>query len=384
MSLIIVGGRVPFTKSLAGYLMSREGNEAIFIREIEQYPNQQTTSANLTNALQLMGTQALAKGKRRTLYHAVIALSKGKTLTKEQLKIAIDRFTANSGLAGHQRIIVEHWKHGRQHFHIVYNIINPVSGRLARLTFTRFVQCRTTRELNRILGFEPLIKKGRAIYHWEWWRGKLSGINPYALRKEVTAIFKASRTGAEFVASLARTGYILSIGRYNSYVLIDKAGDVHGLMRRIEGACLDDLKKKFPDLKNITLPPLDAVRKKCHAAFPRKKIARAYRTASNQIKRSNSRLQALARPAPPKLYRKASLSLLLPVPRPRRRKNEEQPTQPMRRLGKDKIYLNEPAKANFPDPEFERAELIAWAFRNGRFDILTQYGIFCAPETPET
>ena len=34
----------------------------------------------------------------------------------------------------------------------------------------------------------------------------------------------------------------------------------------------------------------------------------------------------------------------------------------------------------FPDPGSERAAIIAWAFQNGRLDILAMYGIFLPPD----
>jgi hypothetical protein len=84
-------------------------------------------------------------------------------------------------------------------------------------------------------------------------RGKRTGIDPRKMRKEVTAIFHASKTAKKFIAALDKAGYALTLGRKNQFVLVDKCGDTHGLMRRIEGKRLVDLKKQFPGLSKVQL-----------------------------------------------------------------------------------------------------------------------------------
>ena len=58
---------------------------------------------------------------------------------------------------------------------------------------------------------------------------------------------------------------------------------------------------------------------------------------------------------------------------------------PVRHRKKRKRYLNLPDSEKKPiqRPEMDTAELIAWAFENGRVDILASFGIHLSPETFE-
>jgi len=295
--VIIKGDRRGGAGQLVDHLLNRDTNEDIQIREIENYPAQQLDNQNLRNALRLMEVQGNAKGRKRTLYHAIIAPQQGETLNAKQMKIAVDTLADNLGLSGHQRVIIEHRKSGRQHFHVVFNIVNPATGKLARLQWTRKIQWNTARQLEQELGLKPVIARGRASRQWEHQRGKRSGIDPLKVRKEITAICRASKTGSEFVAALDHAGYVLTKGKNGSYVLVDRAGDIHGLMRRIEGAKLKDLRQKFPDLRDIRLPFLAATIKnvrsgstggKSHSVFTKGKQRQAFRGAARGSLSRNS------------------------------------------------------------------------------------------------
>jgi hypothetical protein len=285
--MIIKGGRRGGATQLAAHLLRRDTNEDVIIREISVCPGTTFTDDDLHKALKLMAVPGQAKGKTRTLYHSVLAPQAGEILTADQLKHAVDTLAKNLGMEGHSRAIVEHRKAGRQHFHVVFNILHHNTGKQARLQWTRKVEWNTSRQLEKELGLKLVVAKGKAARRWEAERGKRSSIDPLQVRKEVTAIYKASKTGKEFIASLDMAGYVLTKGRNNSYVLVDKVGDIHGLMRRIEGVKLKDLRQKFPDLKDIRLPVLDSVVKKRkpvavgkigRSPFLRRIVREAYRT----------------------------------------------------------------------------------------------------------
>ena len=97
--------------------------------------------------------------------------------------------------------------------------------------------------------------------------------------KKLRQFTTPARPAEEFVANLHKAGYVLTKGDNDSYVLVDKAGDIHGLMRRIEGAKLKDLRQKFPDLKDIQLPSL--------ASRPERTEASYLSTGNRQEKRNH-------------------------------------------------------------------------------------------------
>lgn len=376
--MIIKGDRRGGFGQLADHLLRRDTNEEVHVREIENYPAKQLNDQSLRNALRLMETQGNAKGRKRTLYHAIIAPQQGESLNQKQLKIAVDTLAANLGMSGHQRVIVEHKKAGRQHFHVVFNIVSPTTGKLARLQWTRKKQWNTARQLEQELGLKPVISKGRPARQWEHQRGKRSGIDPLKVRKEITAIYKASNTAPEFITALDRAGYVLSKGWNNSYVVVDKAGHIHGLMRRIEGAKLKDLRQKFPDLKTAKLRPLNDVLKKLR---PAKGKTGAWRQQSQRFSRPVWAASNFTSPTG-----KKDLSLYPNLggvtARVRHKTNAEEKKQAFRYAAwpiskrKKRLDENKPSLRGYNKEEIERAELLAWAFENGRADVLAMYGIY--------
>src|ERR1700743_1548866 len=112
-----------------------------------------------------------------------------------------------------------------------------------------------------------------------------TGVPPMQVRKDVTAIYHASKTGAEFVSSLFKAGYILTRGRGGKYVLGDKAGKISGLVRRVDGVKRKDLRQKFPDLKRVHLPSLDAVLKQFRHVRTDGKRLEHFRKATSIVRR---------------------------------------------------------------------------------------------------
>jgi hypothetical protein len=389
--MIVKGNRRGGAKQLADHILRRDTNEDMIIREIADFPSKQLSDDHLRSALNLMAAQGQAKGKLRTLYHSILAPQEGEVLNAKQLKHAVDTLAKNLGMEGHQRIIVEHRKAGRQHFHVVFNILHPGTGKQARLQWTRKIEWNTSRQLEQELGLKPVIAKGRPARRWEAERGKRSGIDPLQVRKEVTAIYKASKTGNDFIAALDKAGYVLTRGRNNNYVLVDRAGDIHGLMRRIEGAKVKDLRQKFPDLKNIGMPSLDSVLKQRRPVPVNKKVKRFISSAASVFTRTaksfSMPLRHRAASLSPILHNGvAALMASLSAKAARQasyeaRKNEMRNAAfPILRRRKRKPDENKLAKGGPTRAEIENAELLAWAWENGRSDILAQFGIILPPD----
>ena len=384
--MVIKGARRGGAKQLADHLLRRDTNESVFVREIENHPTTTPNDDALKNALKHMEHEARSKHRERTLYHCILALQKGETLNQKQLKLAVDTLANNLGLAGHRRVIVEHRKDGRQHFHVVFNLINPHTDKIAWLSWSRRKQWQTARDLEQKFGLKPLFAKGRSSRQWEHQRGKRSGIDPLNVRKEVTAIYRASRTGREFAANLEKAGYVLTKGRNNSYVIVDRAGDLHGLMRRIEGAKLVDLRRKFPDLKEIRLPVLEDVIRQRKPQKPR------YRRTTGRQGNSGTSMSVvrispvMVTPARRVMQNKYARLKTLAVRigrSPQAKQSGYMPFPMRRRKRKKDENIPDSEKVPFRRPEWDASEIIAWAYETGRLDVLAAYGIHLSPESFE-
>ncbi len=247
----IQGRRRGGAKNLVDHLRKTDENESVAVREIEGFTLSELTGTNLDSAIRQMEAIGYGKGAKRNLFHTIIAPAYGETLNAKQQKMMVDYYAEQMGFKGHQYAVVEHWKKGKQHFHLVFNIIDPVTGKIHELKWSKKNEWRISRDLEKILGLSTLKPKGKASNTWETQRGRRTGTDPSKMRKEVTAIFLASKTAQEFIAALDKAGYALTHGRKGQLVLIDKFGDTHGLMRRIEGKTLADLRQKFTGIEQI-------------------------------------------------------------------------------------------------------------------------------------
>jgi hypothetical protein len=289
-------------------------------------------------------------------------------------------------MEGHQRVVIEHHKSGRQHFHIVFNVLNPKTGKINRFGLTRRIEHETGQQLEKELGLKPIISRGRTIRRWEVQRGKRSGIDPLEVRERVTTIYRECVTGREFVARLQKVGFATTIGQGGHYVLVDRAGDIHGLIRRIEGANLRGLYEKFPDFRHVILPKLHDILKERRPILPKR--AKQFRHSGAQIckGKDKSRFQPRKNTHGSKPSSKP-MALLLPYLRSRpmlaaSRPGDHPLAQALRLLAGEAMrpkrvrHENELTKPVFNprSGSMTLAELIAWAWEHGRFDILMQYG----------
>jgi len=250
----IQGRRRGGAKDLSNHLQKTEENELVTVCALEGFSFKELTGQNLAQALRQMEAIGQGKGDKRNLYHAIIAPAYDETLTAAQREQMVAYYAKHLGFTGHHYALVEHWKKGKQHFHLVFNIIDPVTGKTHELKWTKQKEWRIARGLEQLFGHATPAPKGKAARTQETQRGKRTGIEPCRMRQEVTALFHASQTSQEFIAGLEQAGYALTRGKRQQLVLVDRFGDTHGLMRRIEGATLAELRRKFVGIEQLALP----------------------------------------------------------------------------------------------------------------------------------
>ncbi|MGB9151582.1 MAG: relaxase/mobilization nuclease domain-containing protein [Alphaproteobacteria bacterium] len=251
----IQGRRRGGANDLSKHLQKTDENESVEVLELNGFSFEALTGKSLEKAIKQMEAIGYGKGDKRNLYHAIVAPAYGCTLNAAERKFMVDYYAEHMGFKEHQRAVVEHWKHGKQHFHLVFNIIHPITGKTHELKWTKLKEWKISRGLEEIFGHPTPTPKGKPARTWEMQRGNRTGIDPRKMRKEVTAIFKASKTTQEFVKALDKAGYTLTLGDRNQLVLVDKNGDTHGLMRRIEGKTLADLRQKFTGIEKMQFQP---------------------------------------------------------------------------------------------------------------------------------
>lgn len=223
--------------------MNAEENERVEVKEIRG-----VYADDVKEAFREMRLVAAGTGCQNYFYHASISPREDEHLTPEQWDYAIDRLEQNLGLDGHARFQVEHEKKGRTHRHIVWSRIDPDTMTATSDSFNYLVHNTTREELEQVFDHEPTPlpqERGTRIRDWEHFRAQESGIDPKAVKAEVTALWQASDSGAAFQAALDNAGYVLCEGDRRDFVIVDHAGDVHSLARRIDGVKVTEIRQRM-------------------------------------------------------------------------------------------------------------------------------------------
>lgn len=113
-------------RAAANYLKQPGANEKVRLVEISD-----TSAKDLDEAFRNMWMVAKTTRARKPLHHVSINPFKDERLTDEQVRRICERLEDKYGYrpGDHQRVVVEHIKDGRQHFHVMWNRVSLHSGR---------------------------------------------------------------------------------------------------------------------------------------------------------------------------------------------------------------------------------------------------------------
>ena len=113
-------------RAAADYLKEQGKNEKIRLVEISD-----PDAKNLDEAFRNMWTVANSTKATKPLHHVSINPMKDERLTDKQVSKIVERLEEKYRYKhdDHQRVIVEHVKDGRQHFHVMWNRVSLKTGR---------------------------------------------------------------------------------------------------------------------------------------------------------------------------------------------------------------------------------------------------------------
>lgn len=283
-------------RAAADYLKAVGENEKIRLVEISD-----PDAKNLDEAFKNMWSLASNTKCTKPLHHISINPFKDERLTDEQVLKIVERCEQKYGYkpGEHQRVIVEHIKDGRQHFHVIWNRVNMDTGRVVWPGHHWKKSKQAAREMEKELGLKRpmprrMARPARARTHT-----RIRATKGRTARRETKARPTHSRNTFKPGKASKPTG------RYQ-------------------------IQRPFQPIR-VNLP---------HAP----------RTGS------------YAMPTRPAAALPLSLPLIWMYPRKPHRKHHE----------------NEPVRMPMPirPRAMTREELIAWAWANGRWDILAMFGIY--------
>jgi hypothetical protein len=249
-------------KSSGGGAVSNEQVTLVGVRGI--------IARDVRRALEELDAQAAGSLARRTIYHASISPRAEEQLTPLQWRHAVRELERALGLTGQPRIVVRHLKLGREHTHVVWSRVNFVTQKAISDSHNYRIHEATARALEREFKHrytqgahverEGIERPGRTPYPAEMQQGARTGIDPRAVKTEVSEIWQRADSGKAFAAALADRGYVLARGDRRNIVIIDPKNGVHSLARRIEGIKAIDIQAKLKDIDAARLASVAQVR----------------------------------------------------------------------------------------------------------------------------
>ena len=257
--MIIKGRSRAGAPELAAHLQRVDTNERMEIIEVRG-----TVARDLERALREM--EALSSGTRckNPLYHASINVPIHERLGMDHWQRAVDRLEEKLGLTGQPRAVVMHEKLGREHIHVVWGRVRA-DTLVAVADSHNYLQHEiVARELEREFGHERVQgahaerdgvpRPERTFSHAEQQTAERGGIDPKTVKAEITALWRAADGADAFLAALEQAGYRPALGARRQYVVVDQAGTVHSLARRIGGVRAADLRQAFANVAPARFP----------------------------------------------------------------------------------------------------------------------------------
>ena len=252
--MIINGGSRSNAQFFAKHLTNGEENERVTLCEIRNL-----AALSIPGAFREMSAIAQGTRARNYFYHANINPVSEERLTPAQWVRAVALLEENLRLTGHARFVVEHEKKGRVHRHAVWSRIDVIRMRAVEMADDYERHQATARQLEQEFGLRP----GRSVLGphkatgerparrpkpWETFRGHRTGIDPHGLTAHVTALYRSSKDPKAFTDALQAHGLRLVKGDCRDLCIVDQAGHLHSLGRRLQGvsaSALAEFMKEF-------------------------------------------------------------------------------------------------------------------------------------------
>lgn len=175
-------------RSAAAYLRTQGKNEKIRTVEISN-----TDARDLDGAFHHMWVLADGSKAKKPLHHISINPYKDERLTDEQVLKIVARCEEKYGYKphDHQRVIVEHIRDGRQHFHVIWNRVSLTTGRAVWPGLHWNKSKQAAREMEKELGLKrPTPKRAKRIRGYR----VLTGVSKYFSQSNNHCCIRGAKT----------------------------------------------------------------------------------------------------------------------------------------------------------------------------------------------
>jgi hypothetical protein len=171
------------------------------------------------------------------------------------------------GLTGQPRAITSHTylNNGDQHIHVAWSRIDQEALRAIELPYFGRRLMRISRELEMHFGLEPVTNHRQDNIRFaptaaEYEQARRLGLDIHEIRSCIRSCYDRSDCGASFRAALEHEGMTLAQGERRDFIVIDQAGGIHALGKRVLDQTAAKIRDRLSDIQREQLPTVDMVR----------------------------------------------------------------------------------------------------------------------------
>ncbi|MDE2437620.1 MAG: relaxase/mobilization nuclease domain-containing protein, partial [Sphingomonadales bacterium] len=210
-------------------------------------------AAAIGDAFRSVHVMAEATQCTKPFFHVQVRNPEGEELTRPQWERVADRIEAKLGYSGQPRAIAFHRDEasGHEHMHLAWSRIDDESMKLRPLPFFKLRLKEVSRELEQELGLTPVrnVREGTVMApgRSEEEQARRLDVDLQDVRKTIRTCYDHADSGKAFVAALAEHGLMLARGERRDFVVIDPAGGLHALGKRVLGTTAAQTRERLAD-----------------------------------------------------------------------------------------------------------------------------------------
>src|SRR5665213_1184095 len=222
---------------------------------------------SIVDAFRSVHVMAAATRCTAPFFHVSLRTRDDEHLKRPQWEYAADCIERMLGLTGQPRAVAVHAsaETGHAHLHLAWSRINEETLTAKPLPFFKQRLKQACREIEERLGLTPVPNRRESPIRFaptraEEEQARRLQIDVHAMRESIRDCFERSDCGRSFRDALAREGFVLVPGDRRDFLVVDRAGGMHALGKRILGVSAAGIRDRLADLCPDRLPCLDEAR----------------------------------------------------------------------------------------------------------------------------
>jgi hypothetical protein len=245
---------------LARYMVTGKDGERAELHELRGF-----AESDIVDAFRSEHIVAQATHCEQPFFHCQVRNPVGEHLTRQQWEQVASRIESKLGLTDQPRAIAFHIKDDHEHMHIAWSRIDHETMKAKPLPFYKLRLKEVCRQLEPELGLsmvrnERRPEEPRAPSRAERDQAQRLGVDVEAVRASIRASWAHSDSGRAFVTALSERGLSLARGDKRDFIVVDQAGGLHALGKRVLGVTASTTRARLSDLEWAALLTVEATR----------------------------------------------------------------------------------------------------------------------------